>query len=75
VAIIKNNLKEILESRGIKQKWLADKADVNERTLSNCINDRHDVSLKIALQIAKVLDMRVDDIFVLSDEEATTLHS
>lgn len=75
MAIIKNNLKEILESRGIKQKWLADKADVNERTLSNCINDRHDVSLKIALQIAKVLDMRVDDIFVLSDEEATTLHS
>jgi DNA-binding XRE family transcriptional regulator len=74
VAIIKNNLKEILESRGIKQKWLADKADVNERTLSNCINDRHDVSLKIALQIAKVLDMRVDDIFVLSDEEATTLN-
>jgi DNA-binding XRE family transcriptional regulator len=67
-------LKEILESRGIKQKWLADKADVNERTLSNCINDRHDVSLKIALQIAKVLDMRVDDIFVLSDEEATTLN-
>ena len=74
MAIIKNNLKEILESRGIKQKWLADKADVNERTLSNCINDRHDVSLKIALQIAKVLDMRVDDIFVLSDEEATTLN-
>ena len=69
MALLKNNIKEILESRGIKQKWLAEKSGVNEKTLSNCISERHDISLINAMKIAKVLDMTVDELFTLTTEE------
>ena len=66
---VKNNLKTIITERGIKQKFLADKANISEQTLSNTINERYDVSLKIALQIARALDSTVDEIWSLEESE------
>lgn len=69
MAIVKNNLKEIIKQKRFSQKYIADKAGIAEQTLSNCINNRFDISLKIALQIAKVLEVDVGEIFSLEDDE------
>jgi DNA-binding XRE family transcriptional regulator len=63
--MIINNLSKILDERGIKQIWLCAKADISQTTLSNCLNDRHSVSLIVALKIANALELRVEDIWQL----------
>lgn len=63
--MIKNRLKEILEERGIKQTWLAEQVGISYKTLSNIINGRYNTSLDVALKIADVLNVKVDDIFYL----------
>jgi len=64
---VKNRLKEILDERGIKQNWLAEKANVTKQTISNLIKNRFSVSLEIAMKISKALDLKVEDIFYIED--------
>jgi len=50
-------LKELLKSRGIKQKWLADKMGVSEVTMSNWCTDKSTPS-KVHLQkLSQLLDI------------------
>lgn len=62
---VKNRLKEILESRGIKQSWLADRVGMTRETMSNLVNNRYQTSIEFAFVIADVLDMDVKDIWYL----------
>lgn len=62
---VKNRLKEILESRGIKQSWLADRVGMTRGTMSNLVNNRYQISIEFAFVIADVLDMDVKDIWYL----------
>lgn len=66
--IVKNRLREIIEKRGIKQKWLAEKSGVSEQTISNCQNERFNVTMKVGLMLAKALDMKAEDIFYLVED-------
>lgn len=52
--VIKNRLKEILDERGIKQSWLAEKVGVTRQTMSNLIKNRYTTSMEIAFKISKV---------------------
>lgn len=61
--VVKNRLKGILDERGIKQTWLAEKVDVSRQTISNLINDRFNPSLELAFKICKVLNLTLDDVF------------
>jgi DNA-binding XRE family transcriptional regulator len=65
VVMVKNRLKEILDERGIKQKWLADRAGIKQGSLSSIINHKNSTTIEVALAIAKALDMKVEDIWVL----------
>lgn len=65
--MVKNRLKEILDERGSKQVWLASKSGVNNTTLSNIISNRHNPSIEVALKIAKGLNLKVEDIWILDD--------
>lgn len=67
--MIKNKLKEIIDSRGMKQNWLADQVQVNKTTIGNIINNKYNTSLEVAFKIAKVLNIKVDDIFYLIEED------
>lgn len=62
---VTNNLKQILSERGIKQIWLAEKCDMDQRTINNIVNNRYNTSLEVALKIADILSCKVDDIFKL----------
>ena len=62
---VKNKLKDILDSRGIKQVWLAEQVGISFKTMSNIINNRYNTSLEVALKIADILGVKIDDIFHL----------
>lgn len=62
---VKNRLKEIIDERGIKQVWLAEQVGISYKTLSNIIGGRYNTSLDVALKIADILNVKVDDIFYL----------
>lgn len=66
--VVKNRLKEILDERGIKQIWLAEKAGIDRSTLSSIVANKHSTSLEAAMKISKVLDLEISDIFQLMDD-------
>ena len=61
---MENNLKTILDNRGIKYVWLADQAGVNRNTIYNLIQGS-EPRLRLAYRIAKILDLTVYDIWPL----------
>lgn len=65
--MIKNRLKEILSSKGLKQNYIADRANMSIQTVSNCINNRFNISLESAIKIARILEMKVEDIFYIDE--------
>ena len=67
--VVTNRLKKILEDRGIKQTWLAEKVGVTRGNMSNIINNRQQTTIEVAFKIADVLNMRLEDIFIYSKDE------
>lgn len=65
--MVKNRLKEILDERGIKNIWIADKAQVNNSTIGNIIKNRHNPNVEVAIRIANALNMKVEDIWNVED--------
>ena len=62
---VKNRLKEILEERGIKPMWLAEKVGISYKTLSNLMQNKYNTSLGVAFMIADTLKLPLEDIFYL----------
>jgi putative transcriptional regulator len=62
---VKNRLREILDNRGIKTAWLAEQVGVSYKTLSNILVNKYNTSLYVALKIADVLNVKIDEIFYL----------
>lgn len=60
---MKNNLKKIIEERGLVQKWLAKKVGITEAALSNIINEKSNVQMETARKICKVLKLSLDEAF------------
>jgi transcriptional regulator with XRE-family HTH domain len=59
-----NRIEEILEERGTKKIWLAEKVDVTPSTVSKwCIN-RAQPRVEMLFRIAKVLEVKVCDLLV-----------
>jgi putative transcriptional regulator len=62
--LIECKLKVIFEKRGLKQKFVAEKAEINQATLSLIVSGRSIPTLIVAYKIADVLEMRVEDIWI-----------
>ncbi|MFA5359505.1 MAG: helix-turn-helix transcriptional regulator [Patescibacteria group bacterium] len=60
---MKNKIKEIRNSFGLTQEELADKAGVRRETIIFLEKEKYNPSLKLAMDIAKVFKMKVDDLF------------
>jgi len=48
-------LKELLKSKGVKQKWLSSKIGVSEVSISNWVKGKSQPSLKITRKLVKYL--------------------
>ena len=61
------NLKSVRESRGMTQQELADCIGMRRETILHLENNRYNPSLEMALKIAQVFYLRVEDLFQLKD--------
>lgn len=62
---IVTTLKSVREEARITQQELADLVGVRRETILHLENNRYNPSLEVALKIAAVFKMRVDDLFQL----------
>ena len=60
-------LRELLTSRGISQKWLADEADTTEATISRYMSGKNQPEISIVVNIAKALNVSMDFLCGLTD--------
>lgn len=52
-----NRIKEVLEEKGIKQKWLAEKLDKSYNIVNGYVQNRQQPRLEVLFEIAKILDV------------------
>ena len=60
--------KEYRENAGMKQSELAELVSVRRETIVCLENGRYNPSLKLAMDIAKVFDVQVEDLFSFINE-------
>lgn len=60
---MKNKLREVMEYHSVKQTELAEKVHVKSQTINHYVEGHRTPSVYMALQIAKALGERVEDIW------------
>lgn len=59
-----NRIKEVLEERGVKQVWLAQRLGKSFNTVNGYVQNRNQPSLEVLYQIAEILNIKVSDLLV-----------
>lgn len=67
--MLKTKIKEYQEKAGLKQSELAGLVSARRETIVHLENGRYNSSLKLAMDIAKVFNVTVEDLFEFTDEE------
>jgi putative transcriptional regulator len=52
-----NRIKEVLEEKGIKQVWLADKLGKSFNTVNGYVQNRNQPSLEVLYEIGEILNV------------------
>ena len=63
------NLKSVRESMGMTQQELADRIGMRRETILHLEKNRYNPSLEMALKIAQVFNLKVEDLFELKQKE------
>ena len=64
---MKNNIKQLRKSEGLRQEDMAKILGVSRQTIIAIENDKHNPTLELAMKIARLLRLHVEDIFILED--------
>ncbi|MFR8475161.1 MAG: helix-turn-helix transcriptional regulator [Lachnospira sp.] len=67
--ILKTRLHELRKEHNMQQSELANLVGVRRETIGNLENGKYNPSLKLAMDIAKVFDTTVEDIFTFEDDD------
>ncbi len=67
--MLKTKIKEYREKAGLKQSELAELVSSRRETIVHLENGRYNPSLKLAMDIAKVFRLSVEDLFEFTDDE------
>lgn len=59
-----NRIKEVLEEKGIKQTWLADKLGKSFNSINSYVQNRQQPRLEVLNEIAAILDVDVKDLII-----------
>ena len=62
------NLKSVRESIGMTQQELADRIGIRRETILHLENNRYNPSLEMALKIAQVFNLQVEELFQLKEK-------
>lgn len=65
---MKNRIKQLRKQSGLRQEDLANKVGVSRQTIIAIENDKYNPTLELAMKIARLLDLHVDEIFFLDDQ-------
>lgn len=57
-----NRIKEVLEEKGIKQKWLAEQLGKSYNMVNSYVQNRRQPSLDDLYRIAKILEINAKDL-------------
>jgi putative transcriptional regulator len=63
-----NRIKEVLEEKGIKQIWLAEKLDKSYNMVNAYVQNRQQPRLEILMNIAEILDIDVKELIISNKE-------
>lgn len=67
MTILKTRIHELRRGHNMQQAELAKLVGVRRETIGNLENGRYNPSLKLAMDIAKVFDTTVEDIFTFQE--------
>jgi putative transcriptional regulator len=59
-----NRIKEVLETRGLKQTWLADQLGKSYNMVNGYVQNRQQPRLEVLFEIARILDVTVKELIV-----------
>ncbi len=59
-----NRIKEVLESKGIKQTWLSDKLEKSYNMINSYVQNRRQPSIEDLYKISEILEVDVKDLLV-----------
>ena len=64
-----NRIKEVLEQKGIKQTWLAEKLGKSYNMVNAYSQNRQQPRLETLMEIAEILDIDVKDLIISNKPE------
>jgi putative transcriptional regulator len=65
---LKNRLEELRKTCGLTQEELADRLEVSRQTIISLENGRYNPSLILALKIAKLFGLSIEEVFLYPEE-------
>ena len=60
--VFMNRIKEVLEEKGIKQKWLAEQLGKSYNMVNSYIQNRQQPRIEILFDIARILNVEAKDL-------------
>ncbi|AKB49563.1 antitoxin HipB [Methanosarcina barkeri str. Wiesmoor] len=67
---MKNNIKVYRAMHDLTQENLAEKVGVTRQTIHAIEKGKYDPSLELAFKLARLFDVRIEDIFLYEDRKA-----
>jgi putative transcriptional regulator len=67
--ILHTRIHELRKQHNMQQSQLAELVGVRRETIGNLENGKYNPSLKLAMDIAKVFDTTVEEIFIFEEED------
>ncbi|ADV47575.1 helix-turn-helix domain protein [Cellulophaga algicola DSM 14237] len=64
-----NRIKEVLEEKGIKQIWLAEKLGKSYNMVNAYVQNRQQPRLEILMNIAEILDIDVKELIISNKKQ------
>jgi putative transcriptional regulator len=66
---MKNRLEDMRNRMGWTQQELADQVEVSRQTIISLENGRYNPSILLAFRLARLFQVKIEDIFIYSEEE------
>ena len=66
---MKNRLEQLRLQRSLTQQELADRVEVSRQTVISLERGRYNPSIILAFKLARLLDCRIEDLFLFEEED------
>lgn len=64
---MKNKIRSLRKEKGLRQEDVANLLGVTRQTIIAIENDKYNPTLELAMRLARLLDVTVEEVFILND--------